>query len=41
MEVVKEGIEVVLGGKAGVQQEALDAQPLSEASIVGTSSGRS
>ena len=34
VEVVEEGFEVVLGGKAGVKQEALDAGPFSEASIV-------
>ena len=34
MEVVEQGLEVVLGGEAGVEQEALDAGPFSEASIV-------
>lgn len=34
LEVVEKGLEVVLGGKAGIEQEALDAGPLPEALIV-------
>ena len=33
LEVVEQGLEVALSGKAGVQQEALDARPFSEAPI--------
>lgn len=34
LEVVEKGLEVVLGGKAGIEQEAPDAGPLPEALIV-------
>lgn len=34
VEVVKEGIEVVLGGEACIEQEAFDARAFSEAPIV-------
>lgn len=34
LEVVEQGLEVVLGGETGVQQEAFDAGPFSKASIV-------
>ena len=34
VEVVEKGLEVVLCGEAGVKQEALDAGPFSEPSIV-------
>ena len=34
LKVVEQGLEVVLGGEAGVKQEAFDAGPFTEASIV-------
>ena len=34
LEVVKQGFEVVLGGEAGVKQEAFDAGPFTETSII-------
>ena len=34
LEVVKQGFEVVLGCKAGIEQEAFDAGPFTETSII-------
>ena len=34
LKVVEQGLEVVLGGEAGVKQEAFDAGPFTETSII-------
>ena len=34
LEVVEKGLEVVLGGEAGIEQEAFDAGPFTETSII-------
>ena len=34
LEVVKQGFEVVLGGEAGIEQEAFDAGPFTKTSII-------
>ena len=34
LEVVEQGFEVVLGGEAGIEQEAFDAGPFTETSII-------
>ena len=34
LKVVEKGFEVVLGGEAGIEQEAFDAGPFTETSII-------